>query len=629
MKKKTLFTPFILLSLVFSLCVFTGCGGGGGSDTPVTPAASTGATISGTAEVPNDVQLARTSKNLFQFVKSLFFNEAEAVTSKKPLSGAAVTMNVLNKEGTLVAVSTIPAAATDEKGNFKITDVPEGDNYVVEVKLTTPQGKTVKVYDIVSVESKDIGQTKSSSCNVEGNLTVAAAVDVAKSTGKDLKDIDRIQIEEIKTTTTTTLATDETTTKLVNLVTVATSDLTTIKQELDKLKQSYQDLSNKIDDLLSKGTIAGEVKDSSGNVLAGATISVSGGALTGEATTTTNSSGQYVARVPGSSAAYTVKVSLSGYQDSTKEGVFATASSVTVVNFTLSAASTVTPPSSPSSVQAKTGDGKVTLSWNAVSGATSYNLYMAAQSGVTKSNYSLKTGGMKHEAVTSPYEHTGLTNGATYYFVVTAVNSNGESSESSEVSAAPNAETNQSPSVSITTPSENATYTQGQPVSFSGTATDPEDGALSGTSLVWTESTTKLATGSSFSKSDFSSGTHIVTLTATDSKGTTGSASLTINVVPAQATLSSISISVSGTTITAGGTRQVSATGTYSDGKTANITTLVTWASSSTSVGTINSSGVFSALAEGKTTITATKGNVTSNSLTLEVTNKGNVTVTW
>jgi len=46
---------------------------------------------------------------------------------------------------------------------------------------------------------------------------------------------------------------------------------------------------------------------------------------------------------------------------------------------------------------------------------------------------------MKHTEVTSPFIHTGLANGKTYYFVVTAVNAAGESSESNQVSATPKA----------------------------------------------------------------------------------------------------------------------------------------------------------------------------------------------
>jgi len=93
-------------------------------------------------------------------------------------------------------------------------------------------------------------------------------------------------------------------------------------------------------------------------------------------------------------------------------------------------------PSAPTGVTATAGDGKVTISWSAVSGATSYNIYHSTTSGVTK------TTGTKITGVTSPYTHTGLTNGMTYYYLVTAVNSSGESVESAQKSATPTAPTN-------------------------------------------------------------------------------------------------------------------------------------------------------------------------------------------
>ena len=77
----------------------------------------------------------------------------------------------------------------------------------------------------------------------------------------------------------------------------------------------------------------------------------------------------------------------------------------------------------------------MSISWSSVSGATSYNIYWSTTSGVTK------TTGTKLTGVTSPYTHTGLTNGTTYYYVVTAVNSYGESSESSQVSGTPTSST--------------------------------------------------------------------------------------------------------------------------------------------------------------------------------------------
>jgi hypothetical protein len=90
-------------------------------------------------------------------------------------------------------------------------------------------------------------------------------------------------------------------------------------------------------------------------------------------------------------------------------------------------------PSAPTGVTASASDGQVSISWSAVSGATSYNIYWSTTSGVTK------TSGTKITGATSPYSHTGLTNGMTYYYIVTAVNSSGESVDSNQVSAMPTA----------------------------------------------------------------------------------------------------------------------------------------------------------------------------------------------
>ncbi len=89
------------------------------------------------------------------------------------------------------------------------------------------------------------------------------------------------------------------------------------------------------------------------------------------------------------------------------------------------------PPPAPTGVAASAGYSSATISWDAVSGAISYNIYWSTTAGVTPAN------GTKIAGATFPYLQTGLTNGITYYYVVTAVNANGESAPSSQVSATP------------------------------------------------------------------------------------------------------------------------------------------------------------------------------------------------
>ena len=70
----------------------------------------------------------------------------------------------------------------------------------------------------------------------------------------------------------------------------------------------------------------------------------------------------------------------------------------------------------------------ITLAWDKVTNATSYNIYWGNKPGVTKKN------GTKISNVKSPYKITGLKKGEKYYFVVTSVNGSVESKESKEIS---------------------------------------------------------------------------------------------------------------------------------------------------------------------------------------------------
>ena len=73
-------------------------------------------------------------------------------------------------------------------------------------------------------------------------------------------------------------------------------------------------------------------------------------------------------------------------------------------------------------------------------------------------------------------------------------------------------------------------------------------------------------------------------------------------------TLKSITVSPATANVAVGATQQFAVNGVYSDGKTKAVTTGVTWTSSTTTVATINTSGLATAVADGSTTITATIG---------------------
>src|SRR5207253_2663950 len=90
-------------------------------------------------------------------------------------------------------------------------------------------------------------------------------------------------------------------------------------------------------------------------------------------------------------------------------------------------------PSTPTNLTAAPGNGQVTLSWSAATGAASYNLYRSTTSGGEGST-PVVTG-----IASTSYTNTGLTNGITYYFRVAAVNASGTSGQSNQASATLNA----------------------------------------------------------------------------------------------------------------------------------------------------------------------------------------------
>jgi fibronectin type 3 domain-containing protein len=101
-------------------------------------------------------------------------------------------------------------------------------------------------------------------------------------------------------------------------------------------------------------------------------------------------------------------------------------------------------PASPSGLNAAPGNAQVTLTWTASSGATTYNVKRGTATGgpyTTVSGPSVAT-----------FTDMSLTNGTTYYYVVSAVNTYGESANSAEKSAKPAIPVPASPSGLTATP---------------------------------------------------------------------------------------------------------------------------------------------------------------------------------
>ena len=93
-------------------------------------------------------------------------------------------------------------------------------------------------------------------------------------------------------------------------------------------------------------------------------------------------------------------------------------------------------PAAPTGLSAASQDGAIGLDWEAASGADTYRVYRSTSSGVSISSSPLDTGISSAE-----YTDESAENGTTYYYVVTAVATEGgrsaESDPSNEVERTP------------------------------------------------------------------------------------------------------------------------------------------------------------------------------------------------
>jgi uncharacterized protein YjdB len=159
------------------------------------------------------------------------------------------------------------------------------------------------------------------------------------------------------------------------------------------------------------------------------------------------------------------------------------------------------------------------------------------------------------------------------------------------------------PTVTAVAVSTGGTVNVGQTEQLTATASysDGSSKDVSSTAT-WTSSNTASATVAAGLVTGVTSGT--VTITAALS-GKSGSTTVTISI--STATVTSVAVTSASTPdVAVGATLQLTATATYSDSSTQDVTSLATWSSSNTNFATVSSVGLVTGVAAGSPIITAT-----------------------
>ena len=183
--------------------------------------------------------------------------------------------------------------------------------------------------------------------------------------------------------------------------------------------------------------------------------------------------------------------------------------------------------------------------------------------------------------------------------------------------------TNVPPAVTVSSPANGASFTEGTSIAFAASATDAEDGDLTA-SLSWISSLDgAIGTGGGFS-AVLSVGAHTITAAVTDSGGQSGSDVITVTVLANVPPAVTVSSPANGASFTEGTSVAFAASAT--DTEDGDLTASLSWTSSLD--GAIGTGGGFSAvLSVGAHTITAsvTDSGSLSGSDVVSVTVEANV----
>ncbi|MGI2132497.1 Ig-like domain-containing protein, partial [Shewanella baltica] len=99
-----------------------------------------------------------------------------------------------------------------------------------------------------------------------------------------------------------------------------------------------------------------------------------------------------------------------------------------------------------------------------------------------------------------------------------------------------------------------------------------------------------------------------------------GVTSNTVTVTVTNAVITALQVISSSVNVAKGQTEQLTATATYSDSTSSDVTSSVTWVTVDTGTATVSPTGLLSGVEVGSTTLTASKDGITSNTVTVNVT---------
>ena len=349
-------------------------------------------------------------------------------------------------------------------GDYKPTD-PATANYVAAAKAdatgTTPAAVAMRVSLAISTLLKSI-EVSAGPANASAAVTAVSqaianslsAIDLSQSAGVEAV------MTEAKTLAPPTVATaiqaaSEAIVTLVTLIINTTSDITAaievttiIADFLNTADDTTITDPTTIADLVAAATITVNTVNNAPVAMDASVSLLPGGIISGMlAINDVDGDNQSISIVTGASnGTLTLDNTITGAYTYVHGGT-ANADSFTFwsndglldSNIATVTVTTVVPDAPASGLLATAGDQRVTLYWDAVPGADSYNVYWAntPSTGIGGTKITGVTPTFNADVATSGFNIGGATNGQNYYFVVTAVNAVGESAASNEINATP------------------------------------------------------------------------------------------------------------------------------------------------------------------------------------------------